>query len=148
MLGRLARYLRFAGCDTLYLPGVSDDEIVDRARSEDRVVLTRDRELARRASRSLWLASPHLREQWIAVRSAWPEVPAEVRFDRCTLCNGPLAPYRLGTHPEREGGLPRDRADHGLEIFGCTACGHLYWEGTHTAKVRAQLAAWAAEEAA
>jgi len=27
MVGRLARYLRFVGCDTVYARGMSDDEI-------------------------------------------------------------------------------------------------------------------------
>ncbi|MGB6500542.1 MAG: DUF5615 family PIN-like protein [Thermoplasmata archaeon] len=145
MLGRLARYLRFVGCDTLYLRGVSDDAILSRARLEDRIVLTRDRDLARRAPRSLLLASPYIREQWIAVRRAWPDVPSEVRFDRCSLCNGALAPYRSGTEPEREQDLPQGRVDAGLAVWKCADCGHLYWEGSHTEYLRQRIAQWGAE---
>jgi uncharacterized protein len=143
MLGRLARYLRFVGCDTVYLRRVRDDAILTRARLEDRVVLTRDRALARCAPRSLWIPSPHIREQWLAVRSAWPETPSALRFDRCTLCNGLLAPYRPGTAPDREGDLPRPRLASGLSVWSCGACGHLYWDGSHTAQLRARLARWA-----
>lgn len=146
MLGRLARYLRLAGCDTLYLRGLSDEEIIARARTEGRVVLTRDRALARRAPRALLIDSPHLAEQWGAVRRAWPELSGELRFDRCTLCNGRLGPYRLGAAPSRENGLPRDRVERGLAVYACAECGHLYWEGSHTAKIRSQFAAWAAED--
>ncbi|MGP8077630.1 MAG: DUF5615 family PIN-like protein [Thermoplasmata archaeon] len=145
MLGRLARYLRFVGCDTLYLRGLSDDEILARARGEDRVVLTRDRDLARRAPRGFLIGSPHLREQWSAVRAEWPDLATELRFERCSLCNGLLAPYRMGTDPAREEGLPRDRVERGLEVWGCDECGHLYWEGTHTARIRSQFALWSAE---
>jgi uncharacterized protein len=142
MLGRLARYLRFVGCDTLYVRGIADDEIIARARAQGRVVLTRDRELARRSPGALWIESVHVGEQWAAVRAAWPDLPTELRFDRCTLCNAMLLPYRIGTAPEKELGVPAERVADGLAIFACGACGHLYWEGSHTARIRAQLAAW------
>jgi len=142
MLGRLARYLRFVGCDTLYLRGATDEELLRRARAEHRVVLTRDRALARRATDALLIGSPHLPAQWAAVRARWPALPHAPSFERCTLCNGPLTVYALGTDPEREGGLPKDRAAAGLAIWRCRECGHLYWEGSHTARVREQLARW------
>jgi len=142
MLGRLARYLRFVGCDTVYLHGVTDSEILERARGESRVVLTRDRALAAQAPGGLWIASPYLREQWHSVRTFWPGLPTEVRFDRCSVCNGLLTAYRLGTRPDREPGLPRDRVEAGLAVWSCRDCGHLYWEGTHTARIRAQIASW------
>jgi uncharacterized protein len=145
MLGRLARYLRFVGCDTVYARALSDEAIVVRARAEDRVVLTRDRALARRADRSVRIESPHIGRQWAELRKAWPDLPSEVRFERCTLCNGLLRPYRLGSDPAREAGVPLDRAAHDLQVWACAECGHLYWEGSHTATIRARLAAWATE---
>lgn len=147
MLGRLARYLRFVGCDVAYVRGLDDRAIAALARAEGRVLLTRDRALADRTPEALLLASPTLSAQWAAVRSARPDVPAEPRFERCTLCNGLLAPYRLGTDPSREDGIPRDRVAEGLALFACAGCGHLFWDGSHTSRIRAQLATWAAAEA-
>ncbi|MFY9717765.1 MAG: Mut7-C RNAse domain-containing protein [Thermoplasmata archaeon] len=145
MLGRLARYLRFVGCDTLYVQGLGDDALLARATADDRVILTRDRALARRAARSLWIASPQLAEQWRSVRRAWPTLPDRLRFERCSLCNGRLLPYRIGTTPDRENGVPTDRAAGGMALWSCDACGHLYWEGTHTTRIQERLARWAAE---
>ncbi len=145
MVGRLARYLRFVGLDTLYARGLSDEEILRRASEEGRILVTRDRALARRAPRAVLLTSPRLSEQWAQVRAAHPEVPFEVRFDRCTECNGLLRvedPASAASWPE---GVPRDRVANGLAIYRCEACGHLYWEGTHTARIRTQLAVWAGE---
>ncbi|MFI5413305.1 MAG: Mut7-C RNAse domain-containing protein, partial [Candidatus Lutacidiplasmatales archaeon] len=88
MVGRLARYLRFVGCDTYYARGLSDDEILQQAKNEHRVIVTRDRRLSARAERALLLESPHLADQWRAVRSAFPELPLTVEFVRCTECNG------------------------------------------------------------
>ncbi len=148
MVGRLARYLRLVGCDTVYVRGVSDEEILSRAKTEGRILLTRDRELARRTPRAVLIASPHLADQWRAVRAAHPEVPSRVRPERCTECNGRLALYvpppdRAGTGPA---GVPWERVDHGLALYRCAECGHLYWEGSHTAAVDARIAAWEGTE--
>jgi len=48
MLGTLAKWLRILGYDTLFQPELNDHQLVRLARAEDRVLLTRDRELARR----------------------------------------------------------------------------------------------------
>jgi uncharacterized protein len=145
MVGRLARYVRFVGGDVVYVRGASDDEILERARVEGRVILTRDRALAARADRALLLTSSAIRDQWREVRGAWPEIGSEVRFLRCSECNGELSPYRRGTDPRREVGLPSEQRAPGLALFACAACGHLYWEGSHTASIRARLRAWSDE---
>lgn len=145
MVGSLARYLRMMGCDTTYARGWSDAEIVRTARLEDRVVVTRDRQLARRAEKSLLLTSPRLEDQ---VRSAWaafPEVGAEVRFERCTLCNGLLGRSSVPASGADADGIPWDRVSAGLPLYRCRECGHAYWEGSHTAEVRRRLRAWASE---
>lgn len=146
MVGRLARYLRFVGCDTVYARGLSDTEIVALAAREDRVVLTRDRSLARRAPRAFLLTSTNLREQWRAVRAAFPEVPTHVGFERCTECNGRLSRAVPPFGPERDPKVPWDRVARGLPLYQCATCGHFYWAGSHTAHMRARLEAWAGED--
>lgn len=145
MVGRLARYLRFVGCDTVYARGLSDEEILDLARRDDRVVLTRDRALARRAPRALLLTSPTLREQWRALRSAYPELPEQIAPLRCTECNGSLERYDPvpGTDPDPK--VPWDRVARGLPVYRCSRCAHLYWEGSHSAGMRLRLAEWSRE---
>jgi uncharacterized protein len=142
MVGRLARYLRFTGCDTAYARGVSDDRIVAWAATEDRVVLTRDRALARGAPRALLLESPSVRDQWRAVARAFPGLPRDVAFLRCTLCNGELAaespPPSAASVPNRSSEVPGPSRPR----FRCRACGHVYWEGSHTAQVRERLREW------
>ena len=145
MVGRLARYLRFVGCDTVYARGMSDPEILALAEREDRVILTRDRELARRTSNALLLTSPFLRDQWQAVRAAFPDLPDRVAFERCTDCNGPLhaVDASFGAPPDPK--VPWDRAARGMPLYRCATCGHYYWEGSHSAEMRARLEAWSRE---
>ena len=45
MLGKLAKWLRMLGYDTVYLPDADDDELVRIAVREDRMLLTRDHRL-------------------------------------------------------------------------------------------------------
>lgn len=42
MLGRLARWLRLLGFDTLYYPDISDSNLLKIARQQERFILTRD----------------------------------------------------------------------------------------------------------
>jgi len=142
MVGRLARYLRFVGCDTLYAKGMDDLDIEKLAREHGRILVTRDRELARRTTGSILLESPSLGDQWAAVRAAVPELPRELAFVRCTECNGELAALRAPFSEPRPEGVPWDRVDSGLPLYRCLSCQHLYWEGTHTERIRAQLRAW------
>ncbi len=142
MVGRLARYLRFLGYDAEYARGATDDEILERLRSDRRILLTRDRELARRVPDAVHLVSPHIREQLQALRLAFPGLHLEVRFERCSLCNGTLKPWNrspLGAAPDD---VPPGVLAGGIPIFRCERCGHPFWEGTHTRDVRQRLLEW------
>jgi uncharacterized protein len=143
MLGHLSRYLRFLGYDTEYVRGVDDDEIVARARREGRRIITRDRTLSRRLRDSVLLTRTDLAGQMGELQSAFPELRSEVRFDRCSVCNGRLAalegpPTDLPAVEQ----MPPEVRDGERPLFACVACGHLYWEGSHTQTVRNRLAAW------
>lgn len=54
-LGRLARYLRQLGFDTLYRNDYADDELADTSAREHRILLTRDRSLLKRSIITPWL---------------------------------------------------------------------------------------------
>jgi uncharacterized protein len=147
MVGRLARYLRMFGCDTLYAKDWTDEEIARVARTEDRVVVTRDRELSRRAVKAVLLTSPRIEDQVRQVLAAFPDLSWEVRLERCTVCNGQLQPYQPTGEGLGEEGVPWDRVAGGLPLYRCSACAHVYWEGTHTAGLRDRLQHWVAEDA-
>ncbi len=145
MVGRLARYLRFVGCDTAYARGMTDDAILRQAEAEGRVLVTRDRALARRSRHAVLLTSPYLPDQWRAVRAAYPSLPGAIAFDRCALCNGALDPYRPGPEEVRPEGVPWDRVARGLALYRCRECAHLYWDGSHTEGVRRRISEWNGE---
>jgi uncharacterized protein with PIN domain len=138
MLGRLARSLRVLGHDTSYVSGVSDVDIAERARAESRTLVTRDRALAMHVSGGLLLTSGDWGDQLLQLRDARPDASWEPRFDRCTLCNGPLstAPSPAGRPIVGGPTLPPGVLEGREPLFRCHDCGHLYWEGTHTRAMR------------
>jgi hypothetical protein len=124
--------------------GGEDDEIRERARREHRILLTRDRELAGRTPGALWIASPGIGPQLRAVHEAFPQFPFEVRFDRCTACNGPLRPWSPAAGADWPEGVPREMREGRRPggVYRCAACGHSFWEGSHTTRIRRDVAAW------
>ena len=146
MLGRLARYLRMLGCDTLYARGCDDETIARLSQTEGRILLTRDRELAARAESALRIRAIDLPGQLRELAAAFPSLPRDVAFERCTLCNGLLQPVSPASPP---GPGPEDGvAPPGVPVFACASCGHRFWEGSHTASVRRNVGAWIPEAVA
>jgi uncharacterized protein with PIN domain len=145
MLGRLARYLRIVGLDTAYVRGVDDDEVLRRSIAEGRVLITRDRALARRSPGSVLLTTVHIEDQWRELKMHLPALPNEPRFERCTLCNGILLRLPTTDRPARDATVPERVWESGQPLFRREACRHVYWEGSHALSVRRRLVGWSGE---
>lgn len=136
MLGTLARWLRIMGYDTEYARDLLDGEVLRLAAEEDRIVLTRDKQLAQRArGRGLLIESEVLEEQLEQVADAFGLGGADL-MPRCTVCNGELRTVRaedvVGRVPERV----LERQD---EFYVCPRCGQIYWKGTHWDNIQKKL---------
>jgi uncharacterized protein len=140
MVGRLARYLRFLGYDTAYVQGVDDRAIAERTQQEGRILVTRDRALAARVPDAILVASPEIAEQLKTVQRAFPALRTQVRFERCTRCNGQLQPANPTDLNCAD--VPDSIRNSGVPIYRCRECGHLYWEGSHTAEIRRRMTEW------
>lgn len=137
MLGRLARWMRAAGWDTAYDPHWSDNQLVRLARSEGRVLLTRDAELARRPGMlSLLMDSDRLEGQLRQVIEAFGLRP---QWDaaRCMLCNVPLE--QVSRVQLRDQVPPYIYVTHS-DFKRCPSCGRVYWQGTHWRRIVSVLA--------
>ncbi|HEX9708950.1 MAG TPA: Mut7-C RNAse domain-containing protein [Candidatus Thermoplasmatota archaeon] len=145
MLGSLARWLRLLGYDTTYERDAPDERVVQLAQAQGRVVLTRDRAVARRAGASLFVASHDLEGQMAEV-FAWLglEVPAKIALERCSVCNARLVPADAAA--ARQAGVP-DRVLGSKDTFWrCPGCRRVYWEGTHVASMGLRLSRVRARE--
>lgn len=140
MLGRLARWLRALGYDTAYDPAVDDPDLVARAGAEGRVLLTRDRHLVEhlRPARPVLVRSEAPLAQLREVAEACRLGPPPGLFARCTVCNGALRP---ATAAEVEARVPDRVRRRGGAVWRCDGCGRVYWDGSHTRRMRRTLAA-------
>ena len=133
MLGRLSRWLRLMGYDTLYASALSDHQIAARARAEGRIVLTRDRELARRRGvRCLLIQSQFLKEQIKQVVDIL-DLSLGRNAPRCSQCNAQLEP---ATRDEVRARVPAHVSSTYTRFRRCASCNKVYWQGSHWQKVR------------
>ncbi len=138
MLGRLARWLRALGFDTAYEAHIADDELASRARSESRIVLTRDRRLAeeQNAKDVLVLAGDQPVTQLREVFDRLSLTVPDRLFTRCTVCNTVVEP--LPADEARERVPPNVLARH-TDFTRCPTCGRIYWEGGHARRMRERM---------
>lgn len=129
-LGRLARYLRFAGFDTLWDNGWDDAVLVAIAGREGRIVLTRDRALLmHRALRDgFFVRDGNPLAQFTDVAARYGLELGARRPARCLMCNGEL----LETNKAEAAAqlLPGTLA--GFDAFWrCSGCRRVFWRGSH-----------------
>lgn len=137
MVGTLAKWLRILGYDTCFDPDMDDHQLVRLARAEDRVLLTRDRELAQRPGlKAVFVTSETLETQIGQVLTELGLEP-DRSFSRCPVCNEQL------THVDREAArewVPAYVAQTQESFRSCPACQRVYWQGTHWQQMDEQLA--------
>jgi len=139
MLGRLARWLRAIGCDTVQLPiDAPDSDLVERARREDRILLTRDRHLLRelRPHRALQIRSDAPLEQLREVVAACAIARPRELFTRCLVCNAPLLDVRLEDVADR---VPPGAREVPGRLRRCPICDRVYWRGSHARRMETAL---------
>lgn len=133
-VGRLARYLRLAGFDTLYDWRWDDDRIVAMIGRDNRIVLSRDLGLLKRKQidfgRCIRATAPatQLREVIDLLGLSGAMQP----FSRCPECNTPLQPVAKEAVMHRLEPLTRKY----YETFSlCPGCDRIYWQGSHREKM-------------
>jgi uncharacterized protein len=136
MLERLARWLRALGHDAASAGAEHDHALARRAADEGRWLLTRDRRLAEECRAAVLVRASAPLEQLREVVERFGLAPRDP-FSRCLVCNEPL---RAATAAEVEGALREVCERHRPEApRACPRCGRVYWEGSHTRRMRAAL---------
>jgi uncharacterized protein len=135
MLGRLARWLRILGYDTLYDVSWPDVYLVRLARAEDRMLLTRDYELAHRIHVLVTLIESECLTEQLA------QLQRELAINcnnapRCPMCNSLLEPI---SKEEAWDKVPLFAYIDNEAFSHCPTCGRYYWPGTHWKRIRELL---------
>ena len=140
MLGKLARYLRIIGYDTVYQKSYSDQRLSELV-GEGRLLLTRSNARFSKYPDSIFIDRDLVRDQLETVdgriglnrdQSKW--------FTRCIMCNAMLSEvdrevarahvpdFVLFSYPEK--------------VRFCPSCKRFYWPGTHRERMLARLKNW------
>ena len=132
-LGRLARYLRLLGFDSLYDNGFTDDAVASISAQQGRIVLTRDRRLLQRKiiTHGLFVRAGQPRAQVREVLQRLDLYALCRPYTRCIRCNGILAAVAKSEVNHRL--QPRTRRYYD-RFLRCTECGQVYWQGSHYAR--------------
>lgn len=137
-LGKLARYLRMTGFDTLYENNYSDPFIISTAVSEKRIILTRDIGILKnsRVTHGYFVRSQKPGVQLLEVIRRFDLKKNIKPLNRCIECNGTI------------GAVSKEEIAHLLkpktrkyfnEFFQCTTCKKVYWEGSHFKKIMERI---------
>jgi hypothetical protein len=135
MMGRLLRWLRVLGVDSLLREeGESLSALFTRAHEERRILLTRDRKLAERRGCGhvavFVVSSDESREQLREVVAHFGlRLSADEFMMRCSVCNGrgyiKLTKAQVATRND----CPPKVFEAIDEFYACRSCDKLYWEG-------------------
>lgn len=140
-LGGLARWLRAAGYDAAWQPGIDDSLLLEKARESAAAVLTTDsmlmeRRLIRdRVISAFWLPPTlSIAQQLVLV---FREFGLVLRERRCMACGGALLPSSKEALRDR---IPPRTYRWRDDYFLCNRCGKLFWHGTHWDRIQRELA--------
>jgi uncharacterized protein with PIN domain len=155
MLMRLGRWLRLLGQDVANPDDVDDRQLMEKAKAENRTLLTRDRRLAEACSKAgiscILIHSAHLEDQLKEIASR--DISLDLKPLRCTICNCPLRRIEAGEMEDSEIGAIEsgagkmvsseigagERESSEKEIWQCEGCKKLYWEGSHWRNIEKAL---------
>jgi len=133
-VGKLAKWLRMMGYDTIFFDGSNDSHMVAKALAEGRVILTRDTEIMKRRL----VTSGQLKAILINSNEPEPQMQQVINtlnldcqfrpFTLCLECNQPLAEKNKDQVKDR---VPPHVFRTQSQYMECPACHRIYWRGTH-----------------
>ncbi|MDP4224082.1 MAG: Mut7-C RNAse domain-containing protein [Bacteroidota bacterium] len=134
-LGRLSKYLRLCGFDSIFQKSLTDRQIVDISVTDKRIILTRDRGLlkSKKVTHGYWIRSSKPKEQLKEVIERLDLMGNINPFTRCLVCNGLLRKVQKEIVIDS---LPERTKDFYTEFRKCNDCGRIYWEGSHYERMR------------
>ena len=148
-VGKLTKWLRIMGYDTVFFNGSNDSRMVAIALDEQRVILTRDTQIMKRRVitsgrlKAILIQSDESELQMHQVIKALHLDCQSKLFTLCLECNQPLMekskqqvkelvpPYVFQTHDQ---------------YMECPACHRIYWRGTHWQAMTKRLKKWSVEK--
>ena len=141
-VGKLVKWLRIMGYDTLFFNGSNDAHLIATALAEDRVILTRDTQIMKRRV----VIKGQLKA--ILIQSDEPELQMHQVIDTlgldyqfrpftiCLECNQPLLER---SKQQVKDLVPPYVFQTQSQFMECLTCHRIYWRGTHWREMTKKL---------
>jgi uncharacterized protein with PIN domain len=126
MLGKLARWLRVLGWDTEYVKGKGAEELLEHARKEERVLLTRRQGLKDKCL--IFIETETLEDQLSQLEGPYRVLTNARPFSRCLTCNAELVEV---SKEDVKGKVPFFTYETQEHFYRCPSCGRIFWPGSH-----------------
>ncbi len=129
-LGKLAKYLRLLGFNTLYHNSYSDHQIILLSEKTGRIILTRDKALLRskQGSRGYLVKTTDPDKQIIEVIDRFDLLSSINPFSICLSCNSNVQKAEKQWVKDN---ISPDILSQYNEFTFCTGCGKVFWKGSH-----------------
>lgn len=126
MLGNVSKWLRILGYETLFFKLSSDEILLSLAHRNDRILITSDKELFKKAKSvnvTAIFLKPNLslKEKLVNIFKE-SNLKPQLNSTRCTVCGGALSKIEIESLKE---------ILFTSEFWVCKKCGKLYWRGSH-----------------
>ena len=134
-LGKLAKRLRMLGFDTLYHNDFKETDLIKISASENRILLTRNKKLLKRRciDRGFWIRTTEPDSQVREIVKRLDLFSQCHPFTRCLECNTPV---KSVSKKKILGLLKHQTAAYFDTFTQCSACGKVYWKGSHYERMR------------
>ncbi|NIV68250.1 hypothetical protein GWM83_04360 [Candidatus Bathyarchaeota archaeon] len=141
MLGKLTRWLRMLGQDVVYSRSLTDQQLIETAKAQNRILLTRDLTLHQRAHRqgadSALVEGQTEAEKLANLAGHYDfELEIDITASRCPKCNSPIRPVAKQQIKDQ---IPEATFSHYQDFWECPGCGQIYWQGSHWTRIRKTL---------
>ncbi len=133
-VGKLARWLRLIGYDTLLFKQKNDGQMIKIALSENRVILTKDSQfMKRRLVTNGKLKTIHIKQDdpKLQVQKVVKALNLNYHFKPFSLCLECNRALIARSKEEVENLVPAHVFETQTQYTQCPACHRIYWPGTH-----------------
>lgn len=141
MLGKLARWLRMLQHDVTYYRNFDDATLLVLAKTENRVLVTRDLKLYQKALSDgldtffVNAKEPEKRLALLANRFSF-NLDIDLNLSRCPKCNGTLVTVSKAEIKEK---IPEGTFKYYDDFWQCKSCDQIYWQGAHWKRIQGAL---------
>lgn len=129
------------GQDVQYSRNLDDEKLVEIARENNRILLTRDLNLYQRAvakgAKSFYIEVESESEKLAKLAKRFGfKLEIDVSVSRCPKCNARIQPVSKDQVVDK---VPKNTYSFYNKFWRCPNCGQIYWQGAHWERINRTL---------